>query len=497
MVLMMLIVHLVAVALLSDVLEQYFAFIYLLMEVAALICAIRIYNCRSSPSYKILWILLIVAAPVAGLILVAFLGSGSGRRQKEKKKYLPLPEVWESQQLQSEHNRIELRKRYPNWERLAAYLQKKDFLLFSDTAAVYFPVGEDFFEDLFAHMEQAQRFIFLEYFIVAEGQVWDRMLRILCERAAAGVECKLIFDDFGNITRFGGKNLEQLRAAGVEVKVFNPVHRYVNRMYFNYRDHRKIAVIDGEWAYTGGINVADEYANLEQQYGHWKDTAVRICGEGVWDVTRRFVRMWHRLKGELRQEIDWYHPTRPVTGDGFFQFLADGPENNPDNPAEDVYLQLIGSAKRQFYVTTPYLAVEDYMVNALCCAADSGVDVRIMVPGIPDKKYVYYVTESYFEQLLEHGVRIFAYSPGFIHAKSVMVDREVALVGTVNMDYRSFQLHYEDAALFYGSAVVEDVLRDMEQIMEQSEELQAETWKKRGWLKRTMEQLLRLFSVWM
>ena len=492
-----LVIHLLMVGLLSDILEQYFAFAFAAMEAAALVCAIRIYNRRGSPSYKILWILLIMVAPVSGLILYSLLGKTPERRRKEKTKQQPLPEVWESQRISSENNFADLKRSYPNWSRLAAYLQKKDFLLYGNTDAVYFPCGEAFFDDLIERMAQAEKFIFLEYFIVAEGQVWDRIAPVLRERAAAGVEVKLIFDDFGNITRFKGDALAALRSAGVEVRVFNPVHRYVNRLYFNFRDHRKIAVVDGEWAYTGGINIADEYANVVQPHGHWKDTAVRLHGEGAWGVTRRFIRMWVRCGGTMPRELDEYHPTHQVKAEGYCQFVTDGPENNPDNPIEDMYLQLISSAKETFYVTTPYLAVEDYMVNALCCAADGGVDVRLMVPGIPDKKYVYYVTESYFEQLLEHGVRIYLYSPGFLHCKSVMADREVALVGSVNMDYRSFQLHYEAAALFYGSPVVEDLRDDMERIMEVSEEISRDAWKKRGLFRRMAEQFLRLFDAWM
>lgn len=492
-----LVIHLLLIGLLSDILEQHFTFAFAAMEVAALICAIRIYNRRGSPSYKILWILLILVAPVAGLILYTLLGKMPERRRKEKTKQLPLPEVWESQRIRSENNFVALKRDYPNWSRLAAYLQKKDFLLYGNTDAVYLPSGEAFFEDLIARMEQAEKFIFLEYFIVAEGQVWDRISHVLRERAAAGVEVKLVFDDFGNITRFKGETLAALRTAGVEVRVFNPVHRYVNRLYFNFRDHRKIAIIDGEWAYTGGINIADEYANVIQRFGYWKDTAVRMHGEGVWGATRRFIRMWVRCGGHLPRELDEYHPTHTVKGEGFCQFVTDGPENNPDNPIEDMYLQMISSAKKSFYVTTPYLAVEDYMVGALCCAADGGVDVRLMVPGIPDKKYVYYVTGSYFEQLLEHGVRIYLYTPGFLHCKSVMVDGELALVGSVNMDYRSFQLHYEDAALFYGAPVVEELREDMERIMEESEEISAEKWRKRGIFQRMTEQILRLFASWM
>ncbi|MGM9661495.1 MAG: cardiolipin synthase [Oscillospiraceae bacterium] len=497
MVLLTLAAHIAVILLLSSFLEQYASYVYVAIEAAAFVCALRIFNRNESANYKLLWILLIASAPVAAMILYALLGNTDRRQRQGLMDNLP-PPVRESQRMRSENNLRRLRKEQPKWSRMAAYLQKKDFLLYSSTESRYFSSGEAYFEDLIARMEQAERFIFLEYFIVAEGQLWDRVFSVLRQRAAQGVEVKLLFDDFGNITRFSGKTLAEVRQAGIEVEVFNPVHRYVNRLYFNYRDHRKIAVVDGEWAYTGGINIADEYANLIVRFGHWKDSAVRLHGDGVWGLTRRFIQMWERLGGELEQELDYYRPLEEAEdGQGFCQFVTDGPENNPDNPAESVYLQLMGSARRFLYITTPYLAVEDYLINALCCAAEGGVDVRLMLPGIPDKKYVFYVSGSYFEELLRHGVRIYEYTPGFLHAKSVMADREVALVGSVNMDYRSFQLHYEDAALLYGTPVVEELLQDMDDIMEKSREITLESWRKRGWFHRMLEQVLRLFAIWM
>lgn len=224
--------------------------------------------------------------------------------------------------------------------------------------------------------------------------------------------------------------LQQMQNAGIEVEVFNPVHRYVNRIYFNYRDHRKIAVIDGYYAYTGGINIADEYANLIVRFGHWKDSAVRIEGEGAWGFAVQFIQMWKMMGRTLPNEDDYYRPRHdgPAT-QGFCQPFTDGPLNNPDNPIEETYLQLIASAKRMLYITTPYYAVEESMQKSLCIAADAGVDVRLLVPAIPDKKFAYVVAKTYWGELLAHGVKIYRYTPGFLHAKSVMVDREVALVG--------------------------------------------------------------------
>ena len=279
--------------------------------------------------------------------------------------------------------------------------------------------------------------------------------------------------------------------------MFNPVHRYVNRIYFNYRDHRKIAVIDGYTAYTGGINIADEYANLIARYGHWKDSAVRIEGDGVWGFASQFIQMWKMIGRTLSNEDDYYRPRAEGAGAGFCQPFTDGPLNNPDNPIEETYLQMFSAANRMLYITTPYYAVEEYMQRALCTAADAGVDVRIMIPAVPDHKFTYLVAETYWGELLRHGVRIYKYSPGFIHAKSVLVDREAAMIGSTNMDYRTFQLHYECGVLLYHAPAVEELLEDMDKIMAESALYTLEEWDRRKWYRRAFASVLKLGAIWL
>ena len=275
------------------------------------------------------------------------------------------------------------------------------------------------------------------------------------------------------------------------------MHQYVNRLYFNYRDHRKITVIDGDIAYTGGANLADEYANLIVRFGYWKDCGLRLKGEGAWGFTRQFMHLWLRMSGELRDPWDSYRPRGggEVGGD-FCQPLVDGPDNNPVSTAEDTYQQLISNAERYVWITTPYLAIDEPMIRTLCIAADSGVDVRLMLPGIPDHKFAYMVAQSYFGELLTHGVKIYVYTPGLLHAKSVVADGEVGFVGSVNMDYRSFQLHFECGTLFSGSAV-EAVREDMCRTMDQSREISLREWKRRKWYVRLLGTVLRPFAMWM
>ena len=472
--------------------------VYVSLMLVGVVFAIRVYQRPGSPTYKLVWMCLLIAMPVSGMILFCLWGGTHQSKQLSLKKIPPIPQK-EGQKRESEASLARLRRRSPAWGRLAAYLQKRGFLLYENTSAKYFSEGADFFEDLIQHMEQAEIYIFLEYYILAEGQLWDRIFDVLKRRAAAGVEVHITFDDFGNLTRFSGKALQALQEAGVEVKVFNPVHRYVNRIYFNYRDHRKIAVIDGQYAYTGGVNIADEYANLITRFGWWKDSAVRIQGEGAWGFAVQFIQMWKMMGGTFSNEDDYYRPRHEEANtSGFCQPFTDGPLNNPDNPIEETYLQLIASAKSMLYITTPYYAVEESMQQALCIAADAGVDVRLCIPGIPDShKFTYMVAETYWGELLSHGVKIYKYTPGFLHAKSVMVDREVALVGSTNMDYRTFQLHYECGVLLYHMPVVEELLEDVDSIMAHGCQYTMEDWEQRPWLRKMCASVFRLGAIWL
>ncbi len=492
----LLLAQIALVLLLSMVLKQRMALAYTALELLAAVVAIRIWSRPGATSYKIGWIMLVLFVPVVGLILY-LLWNGARQSKRLNLKKLPRPEEPLARQEQAKADLERLRQTMPYWYPAAAGLDRKGFSLYRNTEVRYLPTGEAYLRTMLDDLEHAERFIFLEYFIMAEGAIWERLSDILCRKSAQGVEVKLIFDDFGSMLRLPNEKVDILLRAGVEVMVFNPVHQYVNRLYFNYRDHRKITCIDGDVAYTGGANIADEYANIVKRFGYWKDCGVRLEGEGVWGLTRVFIYMWERMDGEMHREHDYYRPVHHAVAQGFCQTLADGPDDNPAAPAEDLFLQLISRARQSVYVTTPYLAIDEPMMKALCLAGDSGVDVRLMMPGIPDHRFAYMVAESYFEELMSHHVKIYTFTPGLLHGKTVMADREAAFVGSVNMDYRSFQLHFECGEVLYGVPAIETLLEDMDRIMDSSELMTPQRMAARPVWRRVLGTVLRLFAMWM
>ena len=483
------------VVLLANFLQEYMAVVYAVLEIAALAVAIHVFNSGDDSMHKLTWIILMLAVPVVGFILYAF-WSGDTQRRRLAKNAPVAPEESESVRARSEMSGDRLRSVLPGWARLSAYLCRHGFPLYQNTSVTYFPEGERMLRDMLEQIRRAERFVFLEYYILAEGKIWDELCAVLCEKARGGVEVQIIFDDFGNIRRFSGETIEQLRASGVEVYIFNPVQKYVNRLYFNYRDHRKICCVDGNVAYTGGVNIGDEYANIAERFGYWKDSGVRLEGEGAWGLTSAFLGMSRYLGGGGHSERDYYRPHDAAPTDGFCQPFAGGP-HSAERPAEDVYLQMISGARRFLYITTPYFIPDANLMRSLCLAGDGGVDVRLMLPGRPDHWYTDYVAGSYFGELLRHGVRIYRYTPGFLHSKSIMADREAAYIGSANADYRSFRLNFECGVAVYGASMIEELLEDMDSIMEHSRAVTPEQWSRRPLRRKILEPLLRLIAIWM
>lgn len=488
---------------LTDTLMGSANYVYSAAQVVALFTIVKLVNRHESPSYKIAWILVVFLLPVFGLILYFLWGRANHRRFLKLRNNEPGSDLWDpdgtaADRLAAFNRECPLRARIPR------FLLGHGFPVFPELHSTYYPIGETCFEALCGDLNHATRFIFLEFFIVGEGYLWNRIADILCRKAKEGVEVRFLMDDFGGL-KLSRAQRKRLTSCGVKLRTFNPILKHVSNLYLNYRNHQKIVAIDGRIGYTGGVNLADEYVNLNRKHGHWKDTAVRVSGEGVWSLTLAFLQMWS-LDDRKAPRIDLFWRAEPNRtdmdqtereGTGWFLPFTDGPSNNPHNPAKGVCQQMIESAGRYVWITTPYLILEEDMLDSLCRAAESGVDVRIITPSVPDKWYVHLVTRSHYGRLIAAGVRIFEYTPGFMHAKMIVSDDDHALVGTINFDFRSFYLQYENAVWFCNSPVVPDVKRDYLETLELCREVTWQDWLKRPWLHKVAASGFRLFSTLM
>ena len=344
-------------------------------------------------------------------------------------------------------------------------------------------------------LENAEHYIFLEYFIIAPGEMWDGILNVLEKKARAGLDVRLIYDDFGCVSTMPENFSAVLRSKGIRCEAFNPILPLAVALN-NNRDHRKIAVIDGYIAFTGGINLADEYINRKKRFGYWKDTGIKLTGEAVRSFTVMFLELWSVLATEKidynKFDVHAWHP-QTFEAKGFVQPYTDSPFDKLPT-GESVYMNIINRAKHYVYIYTPYLICDNEVLTALCMAADSGVDVRIITPGIPDKKTVFFVTQSYYDRLVAHGVKIFEYQPGFVHAKCFVCDDEIAAVGTINLDFRGLYLHFECGVWMYGTDSVADVKGDFLDTQLKCREITLkECLEKSAWT-RLWQSVLRLFA---
>ncbi|MDR2182575.1 MAG: cardiolipin synthase [Clostridiales bacterium] len=447
---------------------------------------------RNNP-YSIKWVIVVLVLPVVGLFIYLIFSRADifGGRGREFRKSMARgmtfldkdPEVYAN-----------LGQAFPARKRIAGYLGRKGQPLYSNTNCQYYPLGELQFEAMLRDLEAAERFIFMEYFIISKGELWDKIQDILVRKAAQGVEVRVMMDDIGSIMTFPDKLIKKLRTQEIQILRFNDVHGFFSGYYFNYRNHQKIAVIDGNIGYTGGTNLADEYINAFPKHGHWKDNAIRMEGDAVWSLTVAFLQMWD---GETKGQSD-YEKYRPAVSaaaaSGFFQPFTDQPMDD-DYIAKYIYKLFFYTAKKYIYITTPYLIVDPTMLEALRVAAKGGTDVRIIVPKIWDKWLVHVVTLSNYQTLLEAGVRIYEYTPGFIHCKTIISDDEHAVIGTINMDFRSFYLHYENGVWICDAPVLDEIKKDITDTFALCEEIDLETWLRRPWRQKCIQSLMRLFAV--
>ena len=442
-------------------------------------------------AFKILWTFLILLFPLFGGVMYwtfHFQTASTGFRKI-------LQKIEDAQQAEYRALCVPKEPHLPGGQdqRLFSYLRNAAALpAYEHTQSRYFGDGKEMLAAMLADMRRAEKFIFIEYFIIEEGVMWNAILNVLRERVAAGVDVRVIYDDLGCLLTLPVGYQKTLRSQGIQCEIFNRFHPFLTTLQ-NNRDHRKIAVIDGKIAYTGGINLADEYINEKLRFGHWRDSAVRMQGAAAESFTTMFLQTWHllsRTREPLRDLIADRDSTTP--SDGWVQPYTDSPMDKI-HVGERIYSHAISRSQKSLYITTPYLTVGEEMIASLKCCAESGVDVRIFVPGIPDKKVVFFTTRSYYRELLSAGVKIYEYTPGFIHSKIVVSDDDFCMIGSTNMDFRSFYLNYECGACFYGSQMTADVKADILNLQADCHEI-TEADCKTNFLVRFLQNICRMFA---
>ena len=451
-----------------------------------------IVNRSMTPESKVTW-LLVTFIPVVGPLI--YLMFGERRLSRKEMKQLRSMDSMKFREDNSYELRLDLKKKNKSAFGIVKSLLSMDHNadVYDGTASQYFALGEDMYAAILEDLKSAEKFIFLEYYIIEEGKMWNSILEILKEKAAQGVEIKLLYDDIGCMATLPGDYTETLRSLGINAHKFNKVIPRMTVAY-NNRDHRKILVIDGQIGYTGGINMADEYINHIVRFGHWKDGGIRLDGRAVKALTRLFLMNWYINRGEIT-DFDKYHlENKAVEGKGLYIPYGSGPKPiYKEQVGKAVYQNIINQAIDYVYITTPYLIIDYDLTEDIKNAAMRGVDVRIVTPFIPDKKLIQIVTRGAYPDLMEAGVKIYEYTPGFIHSKHVVSDDELAVVGTINFDYRSLIHHYENAVLMYQTETISVIKQDFEEMFEICEEILPENMN-HSWYKRLVKEIMQLFA---
>ena len=459
------------------------------LSAAGIAMSISIAAGTQKSAFKVGWILLILLLPVFGTTVYLMFTHQHATRAFAKKVTQSCREVADAAGLPAAPE-----ARPQAHSGLMRYLENCGFPVYGHTGSGFLPLGEDALDSMLEAMEQAQKYIFLEFFIIEEGIMWNTILEVLKRKAAQGVEVRLIYDDLGCFFLLQADYPAQLRKFGIQCAPFNPFRPILTAKQ-NNRDHRKILSVDGKIAFTGGINLADEYINAVNKFGHWKDTAVRLEGHGAWGLTAIFLQNWRLCTGSSEDPAvlyPWNTLPCPVPNSGFVQPYADSPMDT-EPVGESVYLHIIHSARKYLYISTPYLIIDETMVNALILAAKSGVDVRIITPHHWDKRLIHVTTRSYYRQLIAGGVSVYEYTPGFIHSKTFVCDDAVATVGTVNLDYRSLYLHFECGTCLYDTESVLQIKHDTERLLTQCQRITTEDCRCNP-VQRAVQDVMRLFA---
>lgn len=458
-IILLLLVQIVSFTYLFRRFEEFMPHVYSATIIFSAIMALHLLNGPVDPSAKLTWLVVIVVMPAFGGLLYLYTRMDIGHRAL-KARVNQLSIRTQNLIAQSPETMEHLQDTAPGVAALAHYIRRNGcYPVYENTEVTYFPSGEAKFPEMLVQLEKAQKFIYLEYFIVDEGIMWGQVLEILVRKAAQGVDVRMMYDGTCEFSTLPHNYPELLQQLGIKCKMFAPITPFVSTHY-NYRDHRKILVIDGNVSFTGGINLADEYINEINRFGHWKDTAVMLEGEATRSFTLMFLQMWFLDEKSPKFKRIMSIPSISRTdASGFVIPYGDCPLDH-DKVGEQVYMDILNRAQKYVHIMTPYLILDGEMENALIYAAERGVDVRLILPGVPDKKVPYALALTHYASLLEAGVKIYEYTPGFVHAKVFVSDDREAVVGTINLDYRSLYHHFECATYMYGVKCIRDIETD-------------------------------------
>lgn len=444
--------------------------------VFSIVMVFYLFRCDMDSTAKLTWLTLIILFPVPGTLLLWFTRQGLGqmttktiitRLIKETRDKLP----------QDENILNDPAVRSTGVSDLHRYLNRTGcFPIYGNTQTTFFPLGEDKFDAMLTELEKAEKFIFMEYFIIEEGYMWGKILSILKRKAQQGVDVRVMYDGMCEISTLSFDYSQRLEKLGIKSRAFSPIMPFISTHY-NYRDHRKILVIDGKVAFNGGVNLADEYINKTERFGHWKDTAVMLKGDAVQSFTLMFLQMWNIPFKNPEWDRFLELPEEKIQGSGYVMPYADCPLDD-DKVGESVYMDILNRATKYVHIMTPYLILDGELETAIKFAAERGIDVRIILPGIPDKKAAYALAKTHYKSLIRSGVRIYEYTPGFIHAKVCVSDDEKAVIGTINFDYRSLYHHYECATYLYKTECIRDIEKDFEETLGRCRQVTPESIKK-------------------
>lgn len=469
--------------------REHIAIIGIIYELLSVLIVLKILKDSTRISNDLPWIILILLFPIFGTILLITLSSNYARSKLLKNIFKS-----EKEYQQYLNQDIKIRKEIDenDLDNLKYIIDRSKYPVTKNNKITYYDYGEKFYPELLKELNKAEKFIFLEYFIINKGQMWDGILKILKEKASQGVEVRILYDDMGSIAMLSTKYPNELKKMGIKCIPFNKVSPFKG-IFMNNRDHRKMTIIDGKVAFSGGVNLSDEYININSKLGIWKDNGIKIEGDAIWNLTVMFLTMWNANIKEDKDILKYKYEFENIEKiDGYVVPYGVAPLHE-DLIGEDVYINIINSAKKYLYIMTPYLIIDTDMTNGLIRAAKRGVDVKIIVPGIPDKKIVYTQTSSFFELLSNGGVKIYKFTKGFVHSKVYVSDDKRAVVGTINMDYRSLYLHFENGIYMENVKEIKDVKKDMDETLKDCKKLNDKDIKS-SIFKSIWQSILRLFA---